>query len=87
VEITDRLTKAVEQLGNQDPSARLGGIFSLDSSFLLKADLTGARFRGADFSRAVVLFFPEVPPGKHSLKLVVEGRSSEGFEIESGSPR
>jgi hypothetical protein len=30
--------------------------------------------------------FPEVPPGKHSLKLVVEGRSSEGFEIESGSP-
>lgn len=30
--------------------------------------------------------FPKLPPGKHSLKLVVEGRSSEGFEIESGSP-
>ena len=31
--------------------------------------------------------FPKVRPGKHLLKLVVEGRSSEGFEIESGSPR
>lgn len=31
--------------------------------------------------------FPKVQPGKHSLKLVVKGRSSEGFEIESGSPR
>jgi hypothetical protein len=31
--------------------------------------------------------FPGAPPGKHSLKLVVKGRSSEGFEIESGSPR
>jgi uncharacterized protein (TIGR03437 family) len=31
--------------------------------------------------------FPKVQPGKHSLKLMVKGRSSEGFEIESGSPR
>jgi hypothetical protein len=31
--------------------------------------------------------FPKIPPRKHSLKLVVEGRPSEGFEIESGSPR
>jgi uncharacterized protein YjbI with pentapeptide repeats len=31
--------------------------------------------------------FPKVQPGKHSLKLVMKGRSSEGFEIESGSPR
>jgi hypothetical protein len=29
-QITDRFTKAVEQLGNQGPSVRLGGIFSLE---------------------------------------------------------
>ena len=34
----------------------------------------------------VNVYFPKVQPGKHSLKLVVGGRSSEGFEIESGSP-
>jgi uncharacterized protein (TIGR03437 family) len=34
----------------------------------------------------VNFYFPKVPPGKHLLKLVVGGRSSEGFEIESASP-